>query len=79
MRVSFLPLYILQAKGSLRYEEWTRISQYMEPLFLLEDWDKCKKMRKTVVKRLKQAGYSMNQLYNYTPNEYINKQLIEMW
>lgn len=79
MRVSFLPLYILQAKGSLRYEEWTRISQYMEPLFLLEDWDKCKKMRKTVVKRLKQAGYSVNQLYNYTPNEYINKQLIEMW
>lgn len=79
MRISFFPLYILQANGSLRYEEWSHISQYMEPLFLLEDWDKCKKMRKTVVKRLKQAGYDKNQLYQYTPNAEINKQLVKIW
>ena len=79
MRISFPPLYILQANESLRYEEWARISQYMEPLSFWEDWNKCKKMRKTVVKRLKQAGYSMNQLYQYTPDAEINKQLIRMW
>ena len=79
MRISFLPLYTLQANGSLRYEDWARISQYMEPLFLLEDWDKCKKMRKTVVRRLKQAGYSMDMLNHYTPDPELNKQLKKMW
>lgn len=79
MRISFYYLHELQANGILRYGEWSRISQYMEPLFWLEEWDKCKKMRKTVIKRLKQAGYGRDQLDQYTPNAEINKQLIKMW
>ena len=44
-----------------------------------EEWDKCKKMRKTIVKLLKHAGFDKNALVNFTIDKELNKQLILMW
>ena len=79
MRISFYPLHTLQANGRVRYAEWSRISPYMESLSFFEDWDKCKKMRKTVVMRLKRANLSIGVLDSFTPDSALNEQLKRMW
>lgn len=40
---------------------------------------KCKKMHKTVVKRMKRAGVDKNTLVNFATDRELNKQLILMW
>ena len=61
------------------YRFWYMIEPYTESLSLLQNWDKCKKIRKKVVRRLKDAGYSETVLINYTPDEKTNKLLIKEW
>lgn len=79
LRMAFYPIHVLQANGELGYRNWTQISDYLEPVMLWEEWDYCKKLRKTVVKRLKHAGYDKGVLLNFTPDEELNKLLIKIW
>lgn len=79
MRVAFYPLHVLQASNNLGYGNWSRISPYMESLIIWDDWDKCKKMRKTVVKRLQLAGMSENALDSFTPDNELNEKLKRLW
>ena len=79
MRMSFYPLHTLQASKSLGYGNWSRIAGYMEAVMPWDEWDYCKKMRKTVVKRLKRAGYDKSVLDGFTPNESLNEMLRKMW
>lgn len=79
MRMAFYPLHTLEEAGKLGYGNWMHIAGYMEPLRFWEEWDKCKKMRKTVVKRLKNAGYDKSILNHYTPNSELNEMMIKMW
>lgn len=79
MRMAFYPLYTLQANKQLSYNNWLHIVPYMESVLFWEEWDYCKKMRKTVVKRLKRANASINVLDNYTPNSALNAELRRMW
>ena len=51
----------------------------MEPVKIWEEWDKCRKMRKTVVKRLKRAGVDKNVLASFTSDRELNGQLMRMW
>lgn len=44
-----------------------------------DEWDNCKKMRKTVVKRLKRAGAYERVLDNYTPDGELIAELKRMW
>ena len=79
MRMAFEPLYKLEFSGNLSYSSWSRIALYMEPVMIWDEWDKCKKMRKTVVKRLARAGADKSVLVHYTTDNELNEQLMSMW
>lgn len=79
MRMAFYPLHTLQASRKLGYGNWSRIAGYMETVLPWDEWDYCKKMRRTVIKRLKRAGYDKSVLDNFTPDGWLNEQLKRMW
>ncbi len=79
MRISFYPLHTLQANKQLGYSNWSHIAPFMESVMIWDEWDYCKKMRKTVVKRLKRAGADVMALDNYTPDRELNDELKRMW
>lgn len=79
LRMTFYPIHVLQANGELGYRNWAQISDYLESVKLWDEWDYCKKLRKTVVKRLKHAGYDKSVLLHFTPDEDLNILLKKMW
>ena len=79
MRMAFYPLHTLQANKQLGYSNWSHIAPFMESVMFWDEWDNCKKMRKTVVKRLKRAGVDARVLDNYTPDSELNAELKRMW
>lgn len=78
LRKAFHPIHTLLAQDKLDYSLWYRIEPYTEHLFLTF-WDKCKKMRKMVIRRLKDAGYPPTTVNHYTPDAQTNKWLINEW
>lgn len=44
-----------------------------------DEWDNCKKMRKTVIKRLKRSGAEKSVLNHFTPDNELNELLMRMW
>ena len=79
MRMAFYPLHTLQANKQLGYSNWSQIAPFMESVMFWDEWDNCKKMRKTVVRRLKRAGADVMVLDNYTPDGELNADLKRMW
>ncbi len=79
MRMSFYPIHVLEANGKLGYSDWIHIAENLESVMFWEDWDKCKKLRKTVVKRLKRAGLEKSVLNSFTPDSALNELLMKMW
>lgn len=79
MKMAFYPLHTLQANKQLGYSNWSYIAPYMESVMIWDEWDNCKKMRKTVVKRLKKASADVSVLDNYTPDGELNAELKRMW
>ena len=79
LRKAFYPIHELLAQDKLEYSFWYRIEPYTEHLFFLQNWDKCKKLRKMVVRRLKEAGCSKSELENYTPDNQTNEWLLKEW
>lgn len=79
MRMSFYPLHVLQASGHLKYSIWSQILPCLDNLFVWEDWDRCKKLRKTVVRRLKEAGLERSVVEHFTPDDNLNELLRENW
>lgn len=78
LRQAFYPIHFLLAQDKLDYNLWYRIEPYTEHKFLAF-WDKCKRMRKMVIKRLKEAGSPKSVVANYTPDTQTNKWLMEEW
>lgn len=60
-------------------EVWNVISFRAAELPFWQEWDKCKKLRKGVVRYLKTSGFSKVVLTNITPNDDLNNLLLEMW
>lgn len=79
MKHAFYPIHRLLAQDKLEYSFWYRIEPYTEHLFLIWNWDKCKKMRKMVIRRLKEAGCSKSVVVNYTPDAQTNDWLLKEW
>ncbi len=79
LRKAFYPLHELLAQDRLEYSFWYKIEPYTEHLFFLHNWDKCKRMRKMVIKRLKEAGYNKSAVANYTPDVLVNEWLLKEW
>lgn len=78
LRKAFYPIHTLLAQDKLDYSLWYRVEPYTEHMFLTF-WDKCKKMRKMVIRRLKDASYPKTEVTNYTPDAQTNKWLINEW
>lgn len=78
LRQAFYPIHSVLAQDKLDYSQWYRIEPYTEHKFLAF-WDKCKKMRKMVIRRLKEAGCQKSLVANYTPDAQTNKWLMEEW
>ena len=67
---------------ALRYSSakvWDAVYIHAESLPFWQEWDKCKKLRKGVVKYLKRSGYNRSILTNFTPDEDLNQQLLKIW
>lgn len=79
MKKSFSPIHELLKQDKLEYNLWYRIEPYTERLFLLQNWDKCKKLRKMVIRRLQEAGYPKSYMENYTNDEVTNEWLLKEW
>ena len=78
LRMAFYPIHTLLAQDKLDYSLWYKVEPYTERISLTF-WDKCKKMRKMVIKRLKDAGYPRTAVVDYTPDTQTNSWLINEW
>lgn len=79
MRKAFYPIHQVALEGRLDYELWRNISPYTEDLPIWHDWDRCKKLRKTVVKRIKKASLPKGLIMDFTPDRELNKELLKTW
>lgn len=79
LRKAFYPIHKLLEQDNLEYNLWYQVEPYTEHLFLIWNWDKCKKMRKMVIRRLKESGCPKSELLNYTPDYKTNEWLISEW
>ncbi|MDD2245192.1 MAG: hypothetical protein PHR13_11375 [Dysgonamonadaceae bacterium] len=79
MRKAFYPIHKVASEGRLDYELWRNISPYTENLPIWHDWDRCKKLRKTVVKRIKRASLPKSFIRDFTPDKELNKELVRIW
>lgn len=79
MRKAFYPIHQLLLEEKLEYNLWYSIEPYTEHLFFLQNWDKCKRMRKMVIRRLKEAGFTKSTVNNYTPDDKVNDWLLKEW
>lgn len=79
LRVSFYPLHKAISEGRVSDFDWNKIMPFTESLPLWQSWDKCKKMRKMVVKRVKKVGLFDDYLLSFTPDMKLNETLVEMW
>lgn len=79
MRKAFYPIHRQLAQDKLGYGLWFRVEPYTERLFFFQEWDKCKKIRKAVIKRLKYSGADKSVLRDYTPDKRTNEYLMSEW
>ena len=79
LKKAFYPIHKLLLEDKLDYNLWYRVEPYTEHRFIISFWDKCKKMRKMVIRRLKEAGYTRSVVANYTPDAKTNEWLLNEW
>ena len=79
LRVSFYHLHDKLRYSSLNNRMWERLIPYTSELPFWQDWDKCKKLRKGIIKYLKSCGYPKSVLKDFTPDMDLNKELKKYW
>lgn len=79
LKKAYYPIYKLLQNSKLEWYLWEKIAKYTESLFLWQEWDKCKKLRKGVVRYLKGAGFSKDILNSFTPEKDLNDELMKIW
>lgn len=79
LKVSFWKLYNLCANDRFSNANITTLASYFAVLPPWQWWDNCKKMRKGLVKAMKQVGYHRSDIKNFTPSEDLNKTLLKIW
>lgn len=78
LKKAFYPIYQLAAKSALSWSSWDKIRSYTGSVLPWQEWDKCKKLRKGVVERLKALKVSKNYIESFTPDQQLNKTLIDL-
>lgn len=76
---SFFQLHQALATDSLPIYLWAELEPYTAQLRWYNEWDKCKKLRKGIVKYLKSSGYGKDVLFDFTPFKNLNETLEGIW
>ncbi len=76
---SFYQLHEALASEQLSERLWILIEPYTAKLRFFNEWDKCKKLRKGVIRYLKVSGYKKNDLFNFTSDNDLNDVLSNIW
>ena len=76
---SFDQLHQVLAADSCPRYIWERIEPYTAKLRWYNEWDKCKKLRKGIVRYLKLSGYNKDVLPYLTTNKNLNETLESIW
>lgn len=76
---SFYPLHKALATDQLPTHLWDKIEPYTAKLRFFNEWDKCKKLRKGIVKYFKLSGYQKSVLSEFTPDKELNDTLKNIW
>ena len=79
MKLAFMPIYESVINNRITLSQWRKLEGLMEPLKIWQDWDKGKKMRKTVAKRLKKAGFSKSYVSGFTSDDGLNQNILKYW
>ena len=76
---SFYQLHKALAAEQLSERLWVLIEPYTAKLRFFNEWDKCKKLRKGVIRYLKISGYKKTDLFYFTPDTDLNDVLLNIW
>lgn len=79
LRKGFWKLHQLLAQNTLPDYLWIKIEPYTEKLSFLQEWDKCKKLRKGIIRYLKSIDYSQQEMIKFTPDKELNEALYKLW
>lgn len=79
MKYAFMPIYKSIITSQITLRQWKKLENLMEPLKIWQDWDKGKKMRKTLAKRLKEAGLPKSYVSEFTPDDELNHEILKYW
>ena len=79
MKNAFMPIYNSVITSQISQRQWRKLESFMEPLKVWQDWDKGKKLRKTLAKRLKLAGLSKSYVCEFTSDDELNHQILKYW
>lgn len=79
LRLSFYPIHKALAEGTMNDGLWEKIAPFTCDVPIWQSWDKCKKMRKTVVKRVCEVGLFKDYLRTFTPEAELNQMLVKMY
>lgn len=79
MKYAFIPIYKSVITSQITLRQWKKLENLMEPLKIWQDWDKGKKMRKTLAKRLKEAGLPKSYVSEFTPDDELNHVILKYW
>lgn len=79
LKKAFMPIYQSVVKNQITISQWRKIDSFMETLKVWQDWDRGKKMRKSVGKRLKDAGCSKTFVESFTQDNTVNKEILKYW
>lgn len=79
LKKAFMPIYQSVVKNQITISQWRMIDSFMETLKVWQDWDRGKKMRKSVGKRLKEAGCSKTFVETFTQDNTVNKEILKYW
>lgn len=77
LKQSFYHLHRELARGNDHL--WSELENYSASVFFLQDWDKCKKLRKGVSLYMKSSGYPKSVVGDFTPDNDINGQMLSYW
>lgn len=79
LKKAYYPVYKLLQNSELEWPLWDKIVDYTARLFPWQEWDKCKKLRKGIVKYLREAGYPKDILTTFTSDNEMNEELMRIW
>ncbi len=79
IHASFDTIHYVLSKNELSPKLWNKIKKFTAKTNVLQEWDKCKKLRKGLAKYLKRMGFDKNIAYEVTDYPELAKDIIKEW